>query len=123
MLTSNLDLWEIVTIEGKGCGIVASEDLSKGTIIAMYSGVIFDRKNEIPVALGKSLDMKDSGKTLAINGYQWYNLPKFARAALANEPNVNAFPNAHMIWMNPYHNYSQALFGIPVLKTTKDVLK
>ena len=32
MLTSNLDLWEIVTIEGKGRGIVASEDISKDTI-------------------------------------------------------------------------------------------
>ena len=42
MLTSNVDLWEIVTIEGKGHGIVATEDLSKGTIIAMYGGVIFD---------------------------------------------------------------------------------
>ncbi len=42
MLMSNLDLWKIVTIEGKGRGIVALEDLSKGTIIAMYGGVIFD---------------------------------------------------------------------------------
>ncbi len=31
MLTSNVDLWEIVTSEGMGCGIVATEDLSKGT--------------------------------------------------------------------------------------------
>ncbi len=121
MLTSNVDLWEIFTIEGKGRGIVASEDLSKGTIIAMYGGVIFDQKNEIPEALGYSLDMKDSGKTLSINSYQWYNLPKFAQAALANESNVDAFPNAHIRWMNPYCIYSQALFRIPVLKTTKDV--
>ncbi len=78
MLTSNVDLWEIVTIEGKGRGNVATKDLSKGTIIAMYGGVIFDQKNEIPEALGYSLDMKDSGKTLAINGYHWYNLPKLA---------------------------------------------
>ncbi len=27
MLTSNLELWEIVAIEGKGRGIVASEDI------------------------------------------------------------------------------------------------
>jgi hypothetical protein len=40
MLTSNLDLWEIVTIEGKGHGIVALEDLSKGTIIAMYGVLV-----------------------------------------------------------------------------------
>jgi hypothetical protein len=74
-------------------------------------------------ALGYSLDMKDSGKTLTINGYHWYNLPKFARATLANEPNANALPNAHIAWMNPYRNHSQALFRIPVLMTTKDVLK
>jgi hypothetical protein len=80
MLTSNSELWEIEAIEGKGRGIVASGDISKGTIIAMYGGVIFDQKNEIPVALSYSLDTKDSGKTLAINGYQWYPLPKFARA-------------------------------------------
>jgi hypothetical protein len=85
MLTSNVDLWEIVTIEGKGRGIVATEDLSKGTIIAMYGGVIFDQKNEILEALGYSLDTKDSGKTLTINGYHWYNLPKFTQATLANE--------------------------------------
>ena len=67
MLTTNVDIWEIVTIEGKGCGIVATKDLSKVTIIAMYGGVIFDQKNEILEALGYSLDMRDSGKTLAIN--------------------------------------------------------
>ncbi len=78
MFTSNVDLWEIVTIEGKGQGIVATANISKGTIIAMYGGVIFDRKKEIPEALGHSLDMKESGKTLTINGYHWYNLPKFA---------------------------------------------
>jgi hypothetical protein len=69
MLTSNVDLWGIVTIEGKGRGIVATKDLSKGTIIAMYGGLIFDQKNENPEELGYSLDMKDSGKTLTINGY------------------------------------------------------
>jgi hypothetical protein len=55
--------------------LLLPKDLSKGTIIAMYGGVIFDRKNEIPEALGYSLDMKDSRKTLTINGYHWYNLP------------------------------------------------
>jgi hypothetical protein len=123
MLTSSVDLWEIVTIEGKGRGIVATKDFSNGTIIAMYGGVIFDQKNEILEALGYSLDMKDSGNPLAINGYHWYNLPKFAQAALTNEPNVNALPNAHIVWMNPYRNYSQVLFRIPVFMTTKDVLK
>ena len=42
MLMSNVDLWEIVTIEGKSRGIVPTADVSKGTIIAMYGGVIFD---------------------------------------------------------------------------------
>ena len=121
MLTSNVDLWEIVTIEGKGSGIVAMANISKWTIIARYGGVIFDQKKEITEAMGHSLDMKDSGKTLAINGHHWYNLPKFAWAALANEPNVNALPNAHIAWMNPYHNYSPTLFRIPVLMTMKDV--
>jgi hypothetical protein len=96
MLKFNVDLWEIVTIEGKGRGIVATASISKGTIIAMYGGVIFDQKKEIPEALGHSLDRKDSGKTLAINGCHWFNLPKFAQAALANEPNVNALPKAHI---------------------------
>ena len=89
----------------------------------MYGGVIFDKKKEITEAMGHSLDMKDSGKTLRINSYHWYNFPKFAQAALANEPNVNALPNAHIAWMNPYCNYSHALFRIPVLMTMKDVLK
>ena len=40
MLTSNVDLWEIVTIEGKGRGIVTTVNISKRTIIAMYGGVI-----------------------------------------------------------------------------------
>ena len=78
MLTSNVYLWEIVTIEGKGHGIVTAANISKGTIIAMYGGVIFDQKKKIPEAMSHSLDTKDSRKTLAINGYHWYNLSKFA---------------------------------------------
>ena len=123
MLTSNVDLWKIVPIEGKGRGIIATANISKGTIIVMYGGVIFDQKKEIPEAMGHSVDMKDSGKTLAINGYHWYSLPQFAPAALANEPNVNAFPNVHIAWMNPYCNYSHGLFRIPVLMTMKNILK
>jgi hypothetical protein len=42
MLTSNVDLWEIVKIERKDRGIVATKNISKGTIIAMYGGVMFD---------------------------------------------------------------------------------
>ena len=32
-------------------------------------------------------------------------------------------PNANIVRMNPYHNHSQTIFRIPVLKTTKEVLK
>jgi hypothetical protein len=65
--------------------------------------------------------MKDSGKTLAIDGYKCNMLPKFARVSLANEPDVHHWPNSHVAWMIPYHNYSNALFRIPILKTTTSI--
>ena len=64
-----MDLWENVKISEKDRGIVTTKNISKGTIIAMYGRVIFDQKKEIPEVMGHSLDMKDSGKTLAINDY------------------------------------------------------
>ena len=44
MLKSNVDCWEIVKIDGKNRGIVTTKmkNISKGTISAMYGGVIFD---------------------------------------------------------------------------------
>jgi hypothetical protein len=36
MLTSNVDLWEIIKIEGKDRVIVATKNISKGIIIAMH---------------------------------------------------------------------------------------
>ena len=45
-LQVNVDFWTIVKIAGKNRGIVATRNLPKGTIIAMYGGVIFDRKED-----------------------------------------------------------------------------
>ncbi len=44
MLKSNADCWESVKIDGKNRGIVTTKmkNISKGTISAMYGGVIFD---------------------------------------------------------------------------------
>ena len=120
-LQVNVDSRKIVKIAGKNSGIVATRNLPKGTIIAMYGGVIFDRKEDKHAVTSHSLDMKDSGKTLAIDGYKCNMLPKFARASLANEPDVHGWPNSHVAWMIPYRNYSNALFRIPILKTTKPV--
>jgi hypothetical protein len=120
-LQVNVDSWTIVKIAGKNRGIVATRNLPKGTIIAMYGGVIFDRKEDKHLVTSHSLDMKDSGKTLAIDGYKCNILPKFAPASLANEPDVHRWPNSHVAWMIPYSNYSNALFRIPILKTTKPV--
>ena len=87
----------------------------------MYGGVIFDRKEDKHSVTSHSLDMKDSCKTLAIDGYKCNMLPKFARASLAIEPDVHGWLNSHVAWMIPYRNYSNALFRIPILKTTKPV--
>jgi hypothetical protein len=116
-----VDSWTIVKIAGKNRGIVATRNLPKGTIIAMYGGVIFNRKEDKHVVTSHSLDMKDSDKTLAIDGYKCNMLPKFARASLANESDVHHWPNSHVAWMIPYCNYSNALFRIPILKTTKPI--
>jgi hypothetical protein len=78
-LQVNVDSWKIVKIAGKNHGIVATRNLPKGTIIAMYGGVIFDRNEDKRVVTSHSLDMKDSGKTLAIDGYKCNLLPKFAQ--------------------------------------------
>ena len=69
--------------------------------------------------MGHSLDIQDSQKLSQLTVITG----TFAQAALANEPNVNALPNVHIAWMNPYPYYSHALFRIPVLMTMKDVLK
>ena len=45
----------------------------------MYGGVIFDRNEDKWVVASHSLNMKDSGKTLAIDGYKCNLLPKFAQ--------------------------------------------
>ena len=78
-LQVNVDSWKVVKIAGKNHGIVATRNLPKGTIIAMYGGVIFDRNEDKWVVASHSLNMKDSGKTLAIDGYKCNLLPKFAQ--------------------------------------------
>jgi hypothetical protein len=120
-LQVNVDSWTIVKIAGKNRGIVATRNLPKGTIIAMYCGFIFERKEDKHAVTSHSLEMKDSGKSLAIDGYKYSMLPKFARASLANEPDVHGWPNSHVAWMIPYRNYSNVLFRIPILKTTKPI--
>jgi hypothetical protein len=87
----------------------------------MYGGVIFDRKEDKHAVTSHSLDMKDSGKTLAIDGYKCNLLPKFAQASLTNELDVHSWPNSHAAWMIPYRNYLNALFRKPILKTTKPI--
>ena len=64
--------------------------------------------------------MKDSGKTLVIDGNNCKNLPKFAQAALANEPD-NGCSNAKIVWLSWRKKRSLNLFRIPVIKTVKDI--
>jgi hypothetical protein len=120
-LQVNVDSWKIVKIAGQNSGIVATGNLPKGTIIAVNGGVIFDRKEDKQAVTSHSLDMKDSGKTLAIDGFKCNLLPKFAHASLANEPDVAGLQNSHIAWMIPYRNYLNALLRIPILKTTKPI--
>jgi membrane carboxypeptidase/penicillin-binding protein len=111
-LQVNVDSWTIVKIAEKNRGIVATRNLPEGTINAMYGGVVFDRKENKHAVTSHSLDMKDSGKMLAIVGYKCNMLPKFAQASLAKEPDVHSWPNSHVDWMIPYRSYSNALFRI-----------
>ena len=123
-LQVNVDSWKVIKISGNGKnrGIVATRNLPKGTIIAMYGSVMFNRKEDKRAVTSHSLDTKDSGKTLAINRYKWNLLPKFARASLANDPDAAGLQNSHVDWMIPCRNYySKALFRIPILKTTKPI--
>ena len=56
MLMSNVDLWEIIKIEGKDRVIVTAKNISKGKLIAiMYGGVIF---------LSKEGNSVDNGSTI-----------------------------------------------------------
>ena len=98
----NVALWEIQVITGKGRGIVTNMHVPKGTLIAMYDGDIIDM-NKVPEGGGSHvLSMKDSGKTLVIDGYNCKKLPKIALGALANEPN-HGCPNAKIVW----HSWSK----------------
>jgi len=99
-IQDNVALWEIKVIPGKGLGIVANKHVCKGAFIAMYGGDIIDM-NKVQEGGGSHVwQMKESGKTLVIDGYNCEQLPKFAQAALANEPD-HGCPNAKMIvWLS-----------------------
>ena len=78
-IQDNVALWEIQVITGKGRGIVTNMHVPKGTIIAMYGGDIIDM-NKIPEVGGFHVwKMKESGKTLVIDGYNCKKLPKIAQ--------------------------------------------
>jgi hypothetical protein len=113
-------LWEIKVVPGKGHGIVANMHVPKGTMIAIYGGNIL-YTNKVQEGIGSHVwQMKDSGKTLVIDGFDCEKLPKFAQAALANEPD-NCCPNAKIVWLSWSKKRSLNLFTIPVLKTEKDI--
>jgi hypothetical protein len=119
-IQENVALWEIKVIPGKGNGIVANMHVPKGKLIAMYGGDILDM-NKVPEGGDSHVwQMKDSGKTLVIDGFDCEKLPKFAQAALANEPD-DCCPNAVIVWLSWSKKLSLNLFTIPVLKTVKDI--
>ena len=56
-------------IPGKGRAIVANKHVSKGTMIAIYGGDILDT-NKVQEGGGSHVwQIKDSGKTLVIDGF------------------------------------------------------
>ncbi len=119
-IQDNVALWDIKAIPGKGHAIVANMHVPKGTLIAMYGGDIIDM-NKVPEGGGSHvLSMKDSRKTLVIDGYKCNKLPKFSQAALANEPD-HGCPNTKIVWLSWSHKRSLNLFRIPVIKTVKDI--
>ena len=119
-IQENVALWDIKAIPGKGRGIVAKKHVPKGTMIAIYGGNIL-HTNKVQEGGGSHVwQMKDSGKTLVIDGFDCEKLPKFAQAALANEPD-NCCPNAKIVWLSWSKKRSLNLFTIPVLKTVKDI--
>jgi hypothetical protein len=92
-IQENVALWEIKVIPGKGRAFVANKHVPKGTMIAIYGGNIL---HTIKVQKGGGShvwQMKNSGKILVIDDFDCEKLPKFAQAALANEPD-NCCPNA-----------------------------
>ena len=69
-IQDNVALLEIQEITGKGCGIFAKKQVSKGTFIAMYGGDIIDMNKFPEGGVSHILSMKESGKTLVIDGYK-----------------------------------------------------
>jgi hypothetical protein len=98
-IQENVALWDIKAIPGKGRGIVAKKHVPKGTFIAIYGGDILDM-NKVQEGGGSHVwQMKESGKTLVIDGSNCKKMPKFAQAALVNEPNLGC-PNAVIVWLS-----------------------
>ena len=92
-IQDNVALLVIKVIPGMGGAIVANKHVPKGTMIAIYGGNIL---HTIKVQKGGGShvwQMKNSGKILVIDDFDCEKLPKFAQAALANEPD-NCCPNA-----------------------------
>ena len=107
-------------IPGKVRAIVANKHVPKGTMIAIYGGHIL-HTNKVQEGGGSHVwQMKDSGKTLVIDGYKGEKLPKIPQGALANEPD-HGCPNVKIVWLSWSKKRSLNLFTIPVLKTVKDI--
>jgi hypothetical protein len=125
-LRENVDSWDIVIIRGKDRGIVAKNKMKKGTHIAIFGGKILDYKVAKERGGSHALQLKNSGKTLAIDGRLCIRLQKFANAAFANKPN-NGWSNAAIVWLRwskmKKKEIISELFNVLVLKTTKEILE
>ena len=98
-IQDNVALWEIKVILGKGHEIVANKHVPKGTMIAIYGGDILDT-NKVQEGGGSHVwQMKNSEKTLVIDGFNCKKFPKCAQASLANEPD-NCCTNAKIVWLS-----------------------
>lgn len=118
-----LDCWEIQVIGDKGRGIIAKKHIPKGAYIAIYGGEILDRKLIRDRGGSHALELKYSNGVYAIDGYECDQLPKLAQAALANEPDQGP-SNSVIVWKGWSTKFMlNYLFEVPLLKTTKDILK
>ena len=119
-LEDNLFKWKVDNYgPKKGWGLAATEDLVKGSYIAIYGGMIFD-KNKPPRVQTHVLHFTDTQTRFAIDGYIVHNLTKIAQGALANDSRRK--PNAYIDWVKqsslPSLSY---LSSVPILRLSKDV--
>jgi hypothetical protein len=120
-LEGNLFKWDVHDYgKQKGWGLAATQDLAKGSYIAIYGGKIFD-KNNPPRVQTHVLHFADTKAEFAIDGYKARNLTRIAQGALANDSLRNA-PNSHIVWVN---QSSSTVLGhlsqVPILRLSKDV--